>query len=150
MLVFSLHYYQGTGVMHWEGSSQAVMRAMGTMWKNMCTLMKKTHVKDQSFQLICKVHSLPLHRLTEKHNNHVLLQMRRRRKSRMRLQHSQGEMEDVGEQIDHDMFHWMVQMQPHLHLEGVDETSKTARNNALQLNFYTFTCYIYSCLLVTL
>ena len=31
--------------------------------------------------------------------------MRRRRKSRMRLQHSRGEMEDVGEQRDHDMIH---------------------------------------------
>ena len=40
-------------------------------------------------------------------------------------------MEAVGEQRDHDMIHWMVQIQPLLPLEGVDETSKTASNNTL-------------------
>ena len=80
MLVYSLLYYQETGVMHWEGSSEAAMRAMGMMWKNMRTLMKKTHAKDQSFQRICKV---PLHHFSVKHNNHVHLQMRRTKSVRL-------------------------------------------------------------------
>ena len=53
----------------------------------------------------------------------------------------------MSERRDHDMIHWMVQIQPLFCLEGVDKTSKTTINNTLQLNFlYTIlAAYILAC-----